>query len=376
MIYLDNAATTKCSEETVSIVNSFLSTRFFNPSAQYKQSVLIRSEIDNSRNNIIKSLSGKGRIIFTSGGTESDSIALNNTKKKQGSKIIISSNEHSAIYYSALELRNRGFKLEICPTDNHGKLNLVEFENLLDESVSLISIMHVNNETGAVNDLKKIVTLARSKAPLALVHSDGVQAVGKIPVNLSDLDIDLYSLSAHKIGGMKGSGALFIKEGIEITPFLFGGGQEYGLRSSTENVAGIVSFARAIESRVIDIKSNYKKITSLFNILYNYLVNNEYFKVISDEIFGSKYILLFTNKLIKGEILQNLLESKGIIVGTGSACSSNNKTTRITNALKLSKTDSEGVIRVSFSIDNTENEIYEMISALDGIIREYKLLCL
>ena len=176
-----------------------------------------------------------------------------------------------------------------------------------------------------------------------------VQAVGKIP-NLSDLDIDLYSLSAHKIGGMKGSGALFIKEGIEITPFLFGGGQEYGLRSSTENVAGIVSFARAIESRVIDIKSNYKKITSLFNILYNYLVNNEYFKVISDEIFGSKYILLFTNKLIKGEILQNLLESKGIIVGTGSACSSNNKTTRITNALKLSKTDSEGVIRVSFSI--------------------------
>ena len=373
MIYLDNAATTKCSDETISIISRYLSTRFFNPSARYKQSVIIKSEIDDARDCILNTLTGKGRIIFTSGGTESDFISINNTKKSLGSKILISSNEHSAVYYSALELRNKGFMVEICPTDKYGKLNMIEFEKLLDESVSLISIMHVNNETGAINDLKKIVRLAKEKLPSVLVHSDGVQAVGKIPVNLSDMDIDLYSLSAHKIGGMKGSGALFIKEGIELSPFLLGGGQEYGLRSSTENVAGIISFVRAIENREINRQINYSKVSFLYNILLHYLKNNKIFRIISDENNGSKYILLFTNKIIRGEVLQNLLESKGILVGTGSACSSNKRNNRISNALMLSKPYSEGVIRVSLSIENTEEEIYALISALEEIFMEYKL---
>lgn len=356
MIYFDNAATTKCTERTLEIVKHYLQEDFYNPSASYRKGVYVKSKLMQARETILATINGSGKVIFTSGGTESDVTAILGAKKKPRSKIIISNTEHSAVYQTAMHLKTKGFEVCICPTDSSGKVLIDKFRELIDDSVSLVSIIHVNNETGAINDIKELVKITKDFSTNILFHSDGVQAIGKIKVDLEDLAIDFYSFSAHKIGGMKGCGGLFIRDGLFLAPLIFGGGQEYGLRSSTENVPAIISMANAITDKHFNLNENFKNIQKLYNNLCLFFENTADFKVLSNDN-GSPYILSVTSKKIKGEILQHSLEDKNIIIGVGSACSSNKPSRRISEALGLNSAESEGILRISFSSENSIEQV-------------------
>jgi len=219
LIYLDNAATTRIYPEVAETIRKESVEDFFNPSALYKPSVALSVKIKNARESIKSALKAPdGELYFLSGGSEADNTALFCTRKPKGSKIIVGEGEHDAIINSANQLAQQGFDVRFAPINKDGSINVEEFEKLLDENVSLVSIMHVSNETGAVNDIAKLVRLTRKHCPKAVFHSDGVQAFGKIKVNLRALDVDLYTISAHKIHGPKGIGALFVKKGVSIKP--------------------------------------------------------------------------------------------------------------------------------------------------------------
>ncbi|MBQ9276573.1 MAG: cysteine desulfurase, partial [Clostridia bacterium] len=260
LIYLDNAATTQCYEEVARLIYKESIEGYFNPSALYKPSVDSAMKLKTARNTIKNALHAPdGELYFTSGGSEADNTALFCTRKPKNSKIIVGLGEHDAIINSANELKNQGYNVVFAPINTDGSVNVEEFKNLLDESVSLVSIMHVSNETGAVNDIARLVKLTRKLAPNAVFHSDGVQAFGKIKVNLRTLDVDLYTISAHKIHGPKGVGALFVKKGVSIRPLIFGGGQEKGFRAGTENLPSILGFELAVKHSEENFEQNYSK---------------------------------------------------------------------------------------------------------------------
>lgn len=355
MIFFDNASTTKCTESSVEIVKKYLTDYYFNPSALYHESLVLKQELEKARNTILKKLRGEGKIIFTSGGTESDNIALLGAKKIKGGRVIISNNEHAAIYATAQELKARGFDVVLAPVDEYGKVIVEEFEKLLTPTVTLVSIIHVNNETGAINDIAKLAKLTKTKCPRALFHSDGVQATGKLEINLRGMGVDLYSMSAHKIGAPKGLGALYIAKGVSVNPIVYGGGQEGGLRSSTENVAGILAYEQAIVERYQNLQETHKKLAEIKNYIRDNLASIEGIKFLSS-MDSSPYILSFSTPKVRGEVMQHALERKGILVGTGSACASNKASSRIAEALGLSGKYLDGVTRLSFFIYNTMEE--------------------
>ena len=224
LVYLDNAATTPCYEEVAELIKKESMDGYFNPSALYKPSVDSTLKLKKARDTIKNALHApNGELYFTSGGSESDNTALFCTRKPRNSRVIVGLGEHDAVMNSANELKNQGYDVVFAPINTDGSVNIEEFKKLLNENVSLVSVMHVSNETGAVNDIARLVKLTRKLAPNAVFHSDGVQAFEKIRVNLRALDVDLYSISAHKIHGPKGVGALFVKKGVSIKPLIFGG---------------------------------------------------------------------------------------------------------------------------------------------------------
>ncbi len=357
MIYLDNAATTPVDEKYLNIFCKYQCDNFYNPSAMYGNALKIAKDMNEARNRILTALSGDGRIIFTSGGTESDNTALFGTRKAKNSRVIISSVEHPAIYNAAMDLKQKGYDVVEVKTDSVGKVDFENFKELLTENTSLISIMHVNNETGAINDIKKLVKYAKSKVKNVIFHSDGVQAVGKVSVNLRDLGVDLYSISGHKLFAPKGIGCLYIRNGVNIKPFILGGGQEFGLRSSTENVGGAVALSYAIADSVdeldLAIENEKKYIDEISKTLKT--VDDEIL-VLHDENCSSSVLMIASNK-VKGEVLLRSLETQGVIIGTGSACSQLKSIKRIPMALNIPSQYINGIIRLSFSRKTSKNDI-------------------
>jgi len=369
MIFFDNASTTKCTKESLEIVTRYLTEEYYNPSALYHNALAVKQALEKARNNILKKLRGEGKIVFTAGGTESDNLALLGSKKIKGGRIIISANEHAAIYATANELKARGFDVVYAPVDSCGKVLEDEFVKLLTPAVTLVSIIHVNNETGAINDIYKLCKLTKSKCPKALFHSDGVQAFGKVEVNLRGAGIDMYSMSAHKIGAPKGVGALYIAKGVSVNPIVYGGGQEGGLRSSTENVGGILAFERAVLDRYEKIAETQKKLGEIRSYIADKLKEIDGIKFLS-ALDGSPYILTFSVPRVRGEVMQHALERRGIMVGTGSACASNKATTRIAEALGLSGKYIDGVTRLSFFIYNTMEEAEIFVKEYLSVYKE------
>lgn len=369
MIFFDNASTTKCTESSVEIVKKYFTDSYFNPSALYHESLVLKQELERARNTILKKLRGEGKIIFTSGGTESDNIALLGSKKMKGGRVIISDNEHAAIYATAQELKARGFDVVLAPVDEYGKVIYEEFEKLLTPTVTLVSIIHVNNETGAINDITKLAKLTKSKCPRALFHSDGVQATGKLEINLRGMGVDLYSMSAHKIGAPKGVGALYIAKGVSVNPIVYGGGQEGGLRSSTENVAGILAYEQAIIERYQNLQETHRKLAEIKNYIRDNLASIEGIRFLSS-MDSSPYILSFSTPKVRGEVMQHALERKGILVGTGSACASNKASSRIAEALGLTGKYLDGVTRLSFFIYNTMEEAEIFVKEYLSVYKE------
>ena len=371
MIYFDNAATTRVTPEAAQTVFKYLTEKYYNPSAMYHEALDVKNGLENARSVILNLIGGEGKLYFTSGGTESDNLAFFGTKKKRNSRVIISAVEHAAVYQSAMNLKQAGFDVCVAPVDGSGKIDIEAFSALLNADTSFVSVIHVSNETGAVNDIGELARLTKRVAPRALFHSDGVQAGGKIKIDLKSIPVDLYSLSAHKIGAPKGTGALYAAKGVHLNPIIVGGGQEEGVRSSTENTAGIMAFATAFAAAVPLIEKSAERLRAIAAYLRKRLGAFDDVMVVSPED-GSPYILSFASASVRGEVIEHALEREGVLVGTGSACSSNKSTRRIPEALNLQGKYASGMVRLSFSRFSSMAEAEEFADKYEKVYKELK----
>ncbi len=369
MIYFDNAATTMPSQTALNKAQKFNEEMFFNPSTLYRGGLVCAREIKVAKDSILKNLSTVNHeVIFTSCGSESDNMAIFCAVKR--GVFVTDKGEHSAVYKSFCELKNKGVKVEFIDLNPDGSVNenkLIEF--VKNNQVDFVSIVHVSNETGAINDINTIAKKIKAISKRIIFHSDGVQAYGKIPYKLST-DIDLYSISAHKINALKGVGALIKRKGLNVSPLIFGGGQEGGFRSGTENVFGIKVFEYASQEKYENIKQNYDTICKIKEYIKNNLDKN-LFKVISGEN-SSPYILTVSAVGLRGEVVMHALEEKGLIIGNGSACSSKNRFSRVIEACGYKNDVLDGVIRISFSTSSTMKEAQISVKLLNETVNNLK----
>lgn len=371
MIYLDNAATTKPDEECLRRAEKYLYGEFFNPSALYRGGYNLQCEIRTARENILSLIANKENfeLIFTSCGTEADNTALFGAGRRDN--VVTTSGEHSAIFSTANELKQRGIEVRFAELNEDGSVNTNSLLSLVDDKTSLVSVIHVSNETGAINDIAAISKAVKAKNKFTYFHSDGVQAFGKIPFKLTN-DIDFYSISAHKIGGIKGCGALIKRKNVVIKPLILGGGQEKGMRSGTENVFGIKDFEFAAVKKYGKIKENYNDIHVLHKLLWDGLDKSLFTKISGENC--SPYILCVGAEGLRGETILHEADDKGLIIGTGSACSSNekNRYSRTILACGVTENLADGILRLSLSSETTENEIVEAAKILNEIVANRK----
>lgn len=323
IFYLDNAATTKMFDDVKEKSSKFLNVDFYNPSAVYKQSVDVKREVENSRNKLLDFLGGLSddKLIFTGSATEANNMVIFSQRNFAGKKYLFGAGEHPSVKECAKELEKRGYNVLFVPLDKSGRIDEEKYKQMLDSNVVFVSVQHVSNETGAVNNIKRLVSLAKKANPNVKFHSDGVQAFMKFPIDVQDLGVDYYTISAHKIGGAKGVGALYVKKSSKISPVVFGGGQEDGLRSGTENVFGIVSFALAAEKMNADMKQNFEKVSKMREELLSELSKVGVNYVVHGESGVPHTMNIMLEKSIRGETLVHALERRGILLSTGSACS-------------------------------------------------------
>ncbi len=352
MIYLDNASTTKICESAGQTMLKYASDFFYNPSAIYKEGAIIKKDIDEARRTICKALgtSFSDNVIFTGSATEANNLAILGSYRKNFGKMIFSYAEHPSVYNVTEQLKQSGACVEYVNLQANGEIDYADLESKLDESVSFISIMHVCNENGAINDLKRIGEIKNRICPKAIFHSDGVQAFGKLKINVDYFGVDLYTISGHKAFAPKGVGALYVKNKTILKPIIYGGGQEYGIRSSTENVPAIMAFKSAVED-FGNIKENYEHVQKCKEAFVESL-NNSFVKINS---YHSPYVLSLSFKGVNGETLVHMMEEKEILISRGSACSSKKSGNRILENMGLSPNEILGSVRISFS-KNTEVE--------------------
>lgn len=371
MIYFDNAATTKPCKNAIEKASIFNEDNFYNPSALYQSGVNNFKEIKCAKESILKNLglsTSEYEVIFTSCGTESDNQAIFGSLKK--GSFLTSKGEHSAVYKSFMELKNKDNQVYFCELNKDGSINVESLIEIVKANkIDFVSIVHVNNETGAINDVNYISELVKRINPNIIFHSDGVQAYGKIPFVMSK-NIDLYSISAHKINALKGTGALIKRKKQNVNPIIFGGGQENGYRSGTENIFGIKVFEYAGVCHFENLEKNYNYVKELNKYVFENIDKN-IFEIISSKN-SSPYILTISAKGLKGEVIMHALESFQIIIGNGSACSSKNKYSRVIESCGYSRDVLEGVIRISFSKDNTLEEAKFLVEKLNEIALRLK----
>ncbi len=372
MIYLDNAATTKPCEKATRAAEEYLFEKFYNPSAMYKEGYGLQSELKKARSALLSPVASEQEFewIFTSCGTEADNQAIFSFARRGNA--VTTAGEHSAVFAPFNELKTRGVaEPRFAPLLPDGRVDVEKLLALVDEKTSFVSVIHVNNETGAVNDINAIAKQVKKKNPRVIFHSDGVQAYGKLPFKMAR-EVDLYSVSAHKIGGVKGIGGLIKRKSLAIAPYIIGGGQENGKRSGTENVFGIMQFAYAAKEKFSTLKEDFERLGDCKKILIDGLDKNVY-RVLSGEQ-ATPYILSVSAVGLRGEILLHMLNDKGIIVGTGSACSSNakNRYSRVILACGQDEKTADGVIRISFSPQTTEEEVEKALIALNQTGAELK----
>lgn len=356
-IYLDNAATTKPCKAAA---DAFLNTveHFGNPSSLYRLGLDSEKIINSAKDKIASRLGiDKKDLFFTSGGTEANNTAVFGAaygRKKLGNRIITTAIEHPSVLECFKRLENEGFDVHYLTPDSGGRISLDELDGLLNENVTLVSVMHANNETGVIQPVDEIKALLRSKSPKALLHCDCVQSFGKIPTEPKKWGADLISISAHKINGFKGTGALYIKNGVTIKPLIVGGEQQREIRPGTENLGGIAAFGAAAECYEFDNEEMKKFRTDFADRLMKELDDTV---INGSEEYNSGAVLNISFCGIKAEILLHSLESKGIYVSTGSACSSHKPLpSHVLTAMGKSKREINGAIRFSFDRPLTEEE--------------------
>ncbi|MEJ2267961.1 MAG: cysteine desulfurase family protein [Nanoarchaeota archaeon] len=374
-IYLDNAATTKVDEKVLKIMIPYFSEKYGNASSIHYKGREANEALERSRRIIAKSIGAKSKeIIFTSGGTESNNFVLkslffwnkeNNTGKNH---IITTKIEHDCVLNSCKWLEREGAKITYLDVNEKGFINLENLKNAITPETIIVSVIHGNNEIGTIQDLKKIGEICREKN--VLFHTDACQSFTKVPINVKEQNLDLVTLNSHKIHGPKGVGALYICEGIEIIPLMHGGGHERHLRSGTENISGIVGFAKAVK---IANRKDIEKMTELRDKLIEGIL-----KIENTHLNGSREKRLCNNvnvcfNNIEGESIGGYLERYGICTSTGSACASHSlETSHVLKAIGLKPVQSNSSIRMSLSKYTTEEEIDFVLDKLQKVVNKLR----
>mgnify|MGYP001198468767 CR=1 FL=1 len=375
MIYLDNSATTK---PDPSVVESFVQVTekyFGNPSSIHELGAEVEKLQTRAREQAAKLLNVKpDEIIFTSGGTEGNNLAIKGIALKhmnRGKHIITTEIEHPSVYETCKSLEAFGFRVTFLPVNEKGTVDVKQLENAITDETILVSVMHVNNEIGSVQPITEIGDLLK-KYPKIFFHVDAVQALGKVPIELRNSGIDLCTFSGHKIHGLKGTGILFVKEGTSLYPLLHGGNQEFGIRSGTENVAGNVSFVRALRLILEKQQREKEHLLQLRNKLYQALSSMEYVQMNSPED-GAPHIINVSVPGLKPEVVIHSLYEKDMTISTQSACSSKElDESRILIACGFHKDRAISGLRISLSYHNTEEDIERFIEIFKETIHELK----
>ena len=375
MIYLDHAATTPMRPEILGVMRPYFLERFGNPSSLHAYGLEAREAIEGARKQVAQVIGATPQeIVFTSGGTESDNMALRgvlHTSDDKRDHIITSAIEHPAVLETCKFIERLGHEVTYVPVDRDGRVNPSEVERAIQDNTRLISIMHANNEIGSIQPIAEISALAASRD--IYVHTDAVQSVGKIPVNVGDLNVSMLSVSSHKIYGPKGVGCLYIRKGTKLRPLIFGGGHERGLRSGTENVSGIVGFSEAMRLAIADFGDNarIRKLRDelidavLQEIPYTRLNGGREHRLPNNANFSFSYI--------EGESLVLRLSAKGVAGSTGSACSSKKlEPSHVLLAIGLDPVDAHGSLRLTLGRDTTKADIHYVTEVLPAVVDELR----
>lgn len=374
MIYLDNAASTAIHDDVFEEMLPFLKEAYGNPSSIHTVGRRASTGIQVSRKRISELVNClPEEIFFTSGGTESNNTAISGVASaNRGKRIITSSIEHDAVLEPCKRLEDDGYQIIYLPVDNRGLINPSDLEKSISEDTCLVSIMWANNEVGTIQPIAELAKICNEKK--ILFHTDAIQALGKTPIDLKEIGVDLLSVSSHKIYGPKGVGALFIRKGVKINPIILGGGQEKGFRSGTENVASIIGFGKAAELARLNLKKNLEHMKELRNHLIAKIQNEiPHVKLNgdSDKRLVNNIHLTFLG--VKGEDLILKLDEHGIAASTGSACSVNRqRASHVLRAMGLDHEQIEGSLRLSLGIFNSQEEIDNTIKTLKKIVSELR----
>jgi len=376
-IYFDNNATTRIANEVFEAMKPFLTDLYGNPSSMHTFGGQVEKYIRRSRGKIAELLGcDSSEIIFTSGGTESDNAAIKGVLAAlpEKRKIITTRVEHPAVLATCREMQAAGYKLIELGVDREGQISLDELEAEVDDDTAIVTIMYANNETGVIFPIEKIAEIVKAKG--AVFHTDAVQAVGKIPLNLDKSNIDLLSLSGHKLHAPKGIGALYIKKGTRISPFIVGGHQEKNRRAGTENVAGIVALGKATELAEGTMEQENTKVKKLRDKLENAILKTCKGATLNGD--KNNRLLNTTNisfEFIEGEAILLLLDQFGICASSGSACTSGSlEPSHVLRAMGVPFTAAHGSIRFSLSRYNTEEEVDFVIEKIPAIVNRLREL--
>ncbi len=382
--YLDNSATTRCSDRACQLMVDLLTKDYGNPSSLHMKGIEAERFVETAKKKIAKTLRvSEKEIIFTSGGTESNNLAIIGTamaNRRAGNHIITTSIEHASVENPMEFLKEQGFDITYLSVDENGIISLEELEEAVTEQTILVSMMQVNNEIGAIEPVAEAAELIKKKNPATLIHVDAIQSYGKMYIYPKKLGIDMLSVSGHKIHGPKGSGFLWVKEKTKLKPLILGGGQQKGMRSGTENVPAIAGLGEAAE----EIYENLdEKRAHLYGLKQRFIDGIE--KLEGTHVNGktgedsAPHIVSVSFEGIRSEVLLHSLEDRGIYVSSGSACSSNNhagkqKGSKTLRNIHLKENLLDSTLRFSFSVHTTEEEIdyaLEVLGELLPVLKKY-----
>lgn len=383
MIYLDNGATTPIDPRIKNKIIEWMDGNFGNPSSLHKLGVEAEKTIKTNRAKVAGLFNTKEKnIVFTSGGSESNNFAIKGvatTFKNRGKHIITTKFEHASVYYTCKYLEREGYEVDYLSLDENGLINLDELREKIRKDTILVSIMHVNNEIGSVQDLESIGKIIKEKNDRTIFHTDAVASFGKLPMNPTKWQVDLVTASGHKVYTPKGIGLLYIREGLKIESLIHGGGHEEGRRAGTENTLGITALGEAAE---ILMEKDFEKEIERVKELREYLVKKisdtvKDFRINGPEICNgsriccSPFVLNASFKGVKAEVLLHYLESKEIYVSTTSACNSKSskKAARVLESIKVPKEYIDGSLRITFSHNTTRDELDKFVEVLsEGLV--------
>jgi len=367
-IYFDNGATTKPYDEVIDEVSAAMKDFFGNPSSLHKLGIKSEKRLNEAREYLSSTINAsKDEIYFTSGGSETNNLMLKGLLKP-GHHLITTAFEHQSILKTCEELEEKGVKVTYLNVDENGMISLDDLRESICKNTVLVSIMHVNNEMGSIQNIEEIGKIIKETSSRARFHVDAIQSYGKLPIDVKKMNIDMLSVSAHKIHGPKGIGFCYIKKGLVLNSLVKGGSQEKGLRAGTENLPAVVGMQKAAEITMARSSENYNSLWDLKGYMISRLNEIKDIRINSPQTKDySPYILNVSFRGVRAEVLLHLLEAEDIYVSTGSACTSKSSIVQgsyVMKSLKLSNKDIESAIRFSFSAENTKEEVDKAIEVL------------